>query len=422
MFGGGRRIKPCTTTTVAGDGGGSCWLPVELMVEIVKRLPTAASIGRFRCVSKSWYCLLSNPNFIRKALLFDDNGITNKDQDKKARVMIICHGASEKSVVSLSYDTLQPVSSVMKLEYVIPETKSYGASVVVGGCCDGIFCFYSSSRNNSESNVILWNPTTSDCRVLPSLSPLLSRPTWMMNIGFGYDPSTNDYKVVALVRYSCSYPYQRSVYLYSLRNNSWKALCSWDASICYEVFQSRHSSAKVERCYWTSSSGCFIGSFNFSKHVFNKVMLPPKPNGSCVSRETVYMLGDYVVSLSFDPSKKRSYVWSLNYDNLERGCGGQCWIKLYTVGEPSFLHTACSDIPAGIWEHGKCFVMSQGRLHVVDFDNGGHNSLQIKGDFFYFCEIRAYMPSPVSLSSRWWANEVCSSNGVSDLCSCFTSK
>ncbi|CAN0879683.1 Putative F-box protein At3g16210 [Linum grandiflorum] len=428
MDGRSKRIRPYTST-----GGGSsssrsskgCWLPQEIMVEIVKRLPTAASIGRFRCVGKSWYCLLSDPHFIRQnTRLFDDNGTI--DDDKKARLTIIWDAGV--SAVSLSNDTLEPVSPVLKLGDLITEINLSHPSLEVGGCCDGIFCLYSSS---SPYNIILWNPTTSEYRILPLLPPLLgSRQISMTNLGFGYDPLTNDYKVVVLVKFGggglngSDDNKPRSVYLYSLRNNSWKAVCEWgDALIREELFQSRYSSGKSERCDWLSyrqegdgRSEWYITSFDLSKHVFNTVVLPclPRGSGAC-EYKSVSMAHEYLMVITYNPRSQTSYVWSLNYGMLERGeeC---CWNKLYTVVNCTVMDGDSSYVPAGIWKHAKCFVLDTDRqLHVVDLHSGGQSTLPIKTEYLNICEIRGYIPSPMPLSSRRWANEGCNMGGA-DVC------
>ncbi|CAN0879873.1 Putative F-box protein At3g16210, partial [Linum grandiflorum] len=242
-----------------------------------------------RCVSKSWYCLLSDPNFIlQNTRLFDDHGTI--DDDKKARFMIIC----ASSAVSLSYHTLQPVSPVLKLADLNPDLK---LGLKVGGCCDGIFCLY---RCYSASTILLWNPTTSDYRILPPLpQPQVGR-IWGISMGFGYDPLTKDYKAVALVKCEDDHPRRlHSVYLYSLRKDSWKALCERGDTFSYqEVFQTRYSPATIERCYWfywPKESPCSIASFDFSKHVFNTVALPPLPRRSGVPRySTLSMSQDYL--------------------------------------------------------------------------------------------------------------------------------
>ncbi|CAN0879682.1 hypothetical protein LINGRAHAP2_LOCUS13214 [Linum grandiflorum] len=215
----------------------------------------------------------------------------------------------------------------------------------------------------------------------------------------------------------------RSVYLYSLRNNSWKTLPEWgDAVIKGEVFQSRYSSPKIKRCYWL----CYrkdgagrpiwsIASFDLRKHVFNTLVLPPPmlSHSSVVWYTSMSMSQDYLMTVTFDRIKKTSYVWSLNYDMLERGAEC-CWNKLYTAVDSTILHNIYSYVPGGIWEHGKCFVMDDGQLNVLNLDSGDHSTLPIKAEY-WSCEIRAYIPSPMSLSSRRWANEVCNMGGA-DVC------
>ncbi|CAL1379737.1 unnamed protein product [Linum trigynum] len=56
-------------------GGGSRmqiddgWLPEELTIEILSRLPSPSTVGRCRCVSRWWRDILSDPEFIRKSIM-----------------------------------------------------------------------------------------------------------------------------------------------------------------------------------------------------------------------------------------------------------------------------------------------------------------------------------------------------------------
>lgn len=55
------------------------FLPEDLVICILTRLHVRSSI-RFRCVCKSWYTLLSNPNIIYRNHLF------NYDDDVKIKI------------------------------------------------------------------------------------------------------------------------------------------------------------------------------------------------------------------------------------------------------------------------------------------------------------------------------------------------
>ncbi|CAN1149804.1 hypothetical protein LINPERPRIM_LOCUS18551, partial [Linum perenne] len=164
---------------LAMAGGGdnsSTYFSEDIFINILQWLPIASCIARFRCVCRSWRILLSDPDFVRRIIF------SQKSDDLK---------------------TLQILIS--------------------GGCCDGIFCLNSTTRKadgNYVQKMVLWNPTTGETKIVP---PGPHHPCHSFNfglclrserIGFGYDPETDDYKVVRVMEFDEFFTDDEDVYDY----------------------------------------------------------------------------------------------------------------------------------------------------------------------------------------------------------------
>ncbi|GLT88301.1 hypothetical protein SLE2022_063340 [Rubroshorea leprosula] len=71
--------------------------------------------------------------------------------------------------------------------------KDTPSSFEILGVCDGIICF-----NDRDDRIIIANPATRKLRILPECCNCQVKPT-VITLRFGYDPKTNDYKVVRVV-------------------------------------------------------------------------------------------------------------------------------------------------------------------------------------------------------------------------------
>ncbi|CAI0397335.1 unnamed protein product, partial [Linum tenue] len=122
-------------------------------------------------------------------------------------------------------------------------------------------------------DAILWNPTTSETKVLPpTIFNRRHTSAWVNTVGFGFDPETNDYKVVRRINYfedqaspmDCFF-----VELYSLTTDSWKEIHGGP-------FLPLVPPPEVARCfngklYWWSHPLRYVFelvSFDLSKEVF----------------------------------------------------------------------------------------------------------------------------------------------------------
>ncbi|CAN0928903.1 F-box protein CPR1 [Linum grandiflorum] len=228
-------------------GAAAAYLTEDIVINILLRLPVAACIARFRCVCKSWQNLLSDPNFIRKTLFF-----RNSDDEKALQVLIIGCGSSPGNFYSLhSFETLRPIEGC---DQPSPLPPVGGQASEIIGICDGIVCMaytdVDATFGDVPCNIILWNPATSEAKILPPCPVHPVGTPWQRPLkvngeytGFGFNPQTKDYKVIRLLEFdevgleddNREYHFEESqihtgpwnplfIEVYSLKNDSWKTL------------------------------------------------------------------------------------------------------------------------------------------------------------------------------------------------------
>ncbi|KAK2439015.1 F-box/kelch-repeat protein [Trifolium repens] len=150
----------------------SPFLPVELIVEILLRLPVKYLL-QFRCVCKLWKTLISKIQFANKRLAFCDH--------------------------TTNHYSSYPLKSLFEnpSPHVIPDSFS-GLEIddyYILGSCNGFFCVY----DTDQCNIIMYNPSTG---LKSKRSPKISSPDWSMPYnGFGYDQVNDKYKVLAVVQH-----------------------------------------------------------------------------------------------------------------------------------------------------------------------------------------------------------------------------
>ncbi|KAL2896571.1 hypothetical protein RDABS01_038355 [Bienertia sinuspersici] len=136
----------------------------EILEEILSRLP-AKSIGRFRCVSKPWRALLSQPHFIKTHL----NRINDFPFEAQSLILV----TSQSNIID----------DLSHIECFVGKMAS----------CDGLTLI-----EDGESSLLLINPTTKEFEGLPKSPDALEPRDSFTMYGMGYDSVSDDYKIVAL--------------------------------------------------------------------------------------------------------------------------------------------------------------------------------------------------------------------------------
>ncbi|CAI9098618.1 OLC1v1035297C1 [Oldenlandia corymbosa var. corymbosa] len=168
-------------------------MPFELVIDILSRLPVK-SLGRFKCVSKTWLSLISSHEFIKTHLAV----ASGRDDYEHHRLMFTAFGHRGRWLQICSLNPLlYPASSSPKEFNVDSEVKSYH---YITGSCNGLVCI--------EIDRAYIDPRKA--KQLPDAGGFPS-------FGFGYDKLNDDYKEVGAFQIDNNI----TIKVHSLKNDLW---------------------------------------------------------------------------------------------------------------------------------------------------------------------------------------------------------
>ncbi|CAN0928320.1 hypothetical protein LINGRAHAP2_LOCUS36418 [Linum grandiflorum] len=431
------------------------YIPQDLATNILLRLSDGSAVARFRSVNKQWFSLLSDPKFLHRILWFDQHKDDNDEEDKKKKdstnVLIQHHRAGRRRYIKyrnrlvytlLSYDRqnerLIPIQPTNDHEEGLPK-EYHNVELVPGinvrlqdscysrfsivGYCDGIFCIYFEVRS-AWSEIILWNPSTSETKILPIDSSNIPTDTGYIRfeqIGFGFDPKTKDHKVVKrgiYEHYDSAEP-TLVTEIYSLRNDSWKQSQRIDYKIWSEshirdlktptkhVVQS-HNSGPNRRVYWHSHKA--IASFDIVDEVFDRGhKFPAKlkrsmKDGDRTYRDPMCMQAtskEFMLSAIVGNHRGVYEIWSLmDYRRPES------WTMLFVVSKFAVCDVVKSLGPLGSSPEGWYLFLKKDQ-ELLAFDPETEEVKDISGirvvpeleaPYFEVGSTYCYVPSKVSIS------------------------
>ncbi|KAK7243581.1 hypothetical protein RIF29_38386 [Crotalaria pallida] len=182
-------------------------IPEELIIQILMRLPVK-SLFRFKCVSKLYLSLITDPNFALSHLKLSP-----------ARLLYLPRNAyaSQTLSIDLEEDASLPHAPLN------PSFLTPNSFCDIKGSCRGFLLL-----RHSIKHLYLWNPSTNVHKPIPSLLRheretdfyVFGRPIFY---GFCYDPLKDDYLVVVAYFHVRSY--------FSLRANAWCQIDEEDAHV-----------------------------------------------------------------------------------------------------------------------------------------------------------------------------------------------
>ncbi|CAH1430867.1 unnamed protein product [Lactuca virosa] len=164
-------------------------LPGEILSNIFLRL-LAKQLAQMRCVCKPWNALLSESSFVKSHL---HHSVHHKDEIllffSRAfsfyRSPFTAHPSRSPDV------KLEPTSFISLPVNPQPE-YTYGNII---GSVNGLICFYYGPVSLPYV-IYIWNPSLSVVLTLPPCSLPLGDFLTKNHFRFGYDPKTDDYKIV----------------------------------------------------------------------------------------------------------------------------------------------------------------------------------------------------------------------------------
>ncbi|KAI8557006.1 hypothetical protein RHMOL_Rhmol05G0300300 [Rhododendron molle] len=173
-------------------------LPFEITIEILSRLPVK-SLLRFKSVCKTWYDLIQTPHFISKNLLTHS---TRNHTPLLETSFILVNENDEMSLIYNDGCNKGPI----KLDFPFLDisynrsTWGYGwdSCLLIGGISNVLVCI---SLSIVGCPLFLCNPSTRQFREIPNFHWNYENGH-RVSFGFGFHPSTNDYKLIQIVLYS----------------------------------------------------------------------------------------------------------------------------------------------------------------------------------------------------------------------------
>ncbi|KAL4589343.1 hypothetical protein LXL04_002249 [Taraxacum kok-saghyz] len=255
-------------------------LPEELLINIFIRL-LAKQLAKMRAVSKSWNALLSESSFVKSHL---HHSIHSSELMLAAMNEDVCSCNSAQCTVHTN-----PSPELSPTSPVNPQSNR----IKVIGAVTGLVCL--SSYNYSVISIKNFS-LSAVSRLPPFLLP--DSTTSQIFLRFGFDPQTDDYKVVKLTGIMSmkklssavgrmQFPYRMKKWLkvevYSMRKGSWELITASVPSrikmlIDSDLLCADGHDGHLHWISWCSRGGKTyldtIVSFDLSSHTFREIPFP----------------------------------------------------------------------------------------------------------------------------------------------------
>ncbi|XP_076948104.1 F-box/kelch-repeat protein At3g23880-like [Bidens hawaiensis] len=345
----------------------------EIIVEILLRLPVE-SVLRCKSVCKSWYSLISDPHFVKSHLATSATNInshrliysTRSCDMSRYSQNVTCQPILKIKACNLHnllYDN--SIKSLLELDYPLRVLPNY---VYIVGSCNGLLCMM-----DAEMGVrFIWNPSTRKANQLPPSGYINTRPDWHVRLGFGYQESTGDYKVVEL-SFNNKDKRETFVKIYSLKSGNWKniGVCPHRYSF-YDGFGKFCNGA----LHWvaskddgSSSYSWLIVSLDLAKETYGEVLQPVYEEGDKdlalgSLKEWLCVLCDY--------RGIRADVWVMKVYGVK-----DSWTKLVSIPYSTDPWMEPFLMPLCISSDGKCLLKFEfGIIIVYDYKNSSYSEIQ----------------------------------------------
>jgi F-box interacting protein len=273
-----------------GDGH----LPQDLLMDILSNLPVKQLL-RCKCVCKNWYSLIQNATFINNHFNHHNN---KPRQLVHHNVDNICNRTPSISEVYRTLLTLFPSEILESFEHRVVDYPINHERFDLSGPINGIFMVRLPIHGPNQSGLALWNPATRAFRAIPKPNLNYQPPNIVWKccyVGFGWEPSTNNYKVVSFQFPTVYFAniMEVTAAVYTLSTDSWKQIYVTSADLvssldgiffpvgyCTRTCLRRGSTYFNGAYYWLSRDSEYWSSlkivlFDMKTDVFRVIPTPP---------------------------------------------------------------------------------------------------------------------------------------------------
>jgi F-box interacting protein len=373
-------------------------LPQDLLSKILTKLP-AKELSKCKSICKSWLDLITNPHFITNYYI-----IYNIKQEHLfvIRRPFLCGLKTYISILSWNINVRSGsdnlASEILNPPYEYNSDHKYWTEIM--GPCNGIY-FLEGNPN------VLMNPSLREFMVLSQSNFTLPNGFYSFSeyYGFGFDPKSDDYKVVVLKDLWLKENDERengfwNCELYSFNSNSWRKLDVEKLPLPFDIYGSSRIYTFVKNCYhwWgfvDSNIGDVVLAFNMVDEMFRKIKVPKieylNRSSECECFKTLVPFDECdtigVIVYPVRGLEKWFDVWVMK-DYWDEGS----WIKLYSVGPVPMIYKLVGFYGSNrfLWKD------SNERLVLYEAENDNIRYLQVYGKYDSIRAAR-YMESLVTL-------------------------
>ncbi|KAH7846833.1 hypothetical protein Vadar_018674 [Vaccinium darrowii] len=249
-------------------------LSEDLVMEILCRLPVK-SLLQFKSVCKNWYAIIHNPTFI---YLHHDR-FASIAATQNTDCLLVKRLYNTPTATHCLYGgvalTFVPYENPVHDIDLSPNGLDTKHLQILGPCF-GVVCLTTSLALNST--IVLCNPSIKEFRVIPQPS---YKNDHFCNLGFGFDPLQNDYKVVRFAVRSRNFNikgFDEKVEIYNMRTDSWREVDT-ESPVKSGFLCSHHLSASWNGdFYWYANrrdgGPAAILAFSMTDEVFKELPVP----------------------------------------------------------------------------------------------------------------------------------------------------
>ncbi|XP_059451605.1 F-box/kelch-repeat protein At3g06240-like [Corylus avellana] len=357
-------------------------LPCEVTIDIISRLPVK-SLMRFRCVSKAWCSLISTPHFISTHL---NRSLSNSQHppclflshyDNKPNYSGIIHTLllyldqeieQKGDFFRYPSDRIEFRGIHQRIEYVLH----------LVGSSNGLLCLANRVFNNENELCVLWNPSIQKAISLPEPN-IGFHDSLNHSVGFGYEPMTDDYKLVRLVylRGTDHIAFNNVpplVEIYTLRTGIWRSITAPGPP--YMMKMSSSSVFVSGAVHWPAHTlrgqGAFrnvIMSFNMKDEAFGEMAMPESLQGITSLNVAVAVVDGLLALVPCNEfgNKASQAVWVMKEYGVT-----ESWTKLFDIDIGGFRRVIGT-------KSGEVLVNKAARLFSFGPSSGGYLELPICG-------------------------------------------
>nr|XP_023896923.1 putative F-box protein At3g16210 [Quercus suber]POE55373.1 putative f-box protein [Quercus suber] len=340
-------------------------LPSEIVTHILVRLPIK-SIIICTSVSKAWKSLIQNPTFISTHFHHSHN--------KNLLFFNLC-SENQKEFYALHNEDDEPnFTQHTSFDYPSHVLLDPDAIFRVVGTCNGLLLCISNNLTMEPSRLCLWNPSVRKLVNLP-LTDFSSDAC----IGFGFDPRTNDYKVVIVVNLMD----RLDLRIYTLSTGEWRRMLRAGLAPIFALCHREPRAFINGALHWVASRVTdntflyFILVFDFGDEVFSEI-LPPEPVGHTGMMSAFVSVYKDSIALCQKDYKGLLHIWVMKEYGVQPS-----WTKVLSlpISNQCFVFDS-EDIPRviGFRRNGEVVLKShEGQLVSQDLESKEIKDLRIIG-------------------------------------------